>query len=296
MSHDTDFHHLPAAGAGERRESFTAHGPVTAIVATRSGDIVVTPSGGDAITVRLRATGSSASSLLEQCEVRFDEATATLHVVSPAASLDGSPFSLTRGLRRSLFGAGVRDVDVEVGVPSGSAVEVRSASGDCVVRGEFGATQATTASGDVAVGDGTTVEVRSASGDVRVDRARESLTVRTASGDVSVGEAGAASKVESASGDVSVRATGEVTEVSTASGDVSISATKGGRLSARSASGDVRISVGPGLEIDVVANSVSGDLSSAIPLSADAAGRTGSGDTLQLKVNTVSGDVTIGRG
>jgi DUF4097 and DUF4098 domain-containing protein YvlB len=86
---------------------------------------------------------------------------------------------------------------------------------------------------------------------------------------------------------------GDVTDVSTASGDIVVAATRPGRVSARTASGDVHVAVKEGLDIDVVARSVSGHLSSDIPLSVGA-GEDG-GTALGVSVATVSGDVRIVR-
>ncbi|MDE3065492.1 MAG: DUF4097 family beta strand repeat protein, partial [Acidobacteriota bacterium] len=260
MGSDTINTSSTAAEPRERRETFEVGGPVSAFVTTRSADVVILQGDGATLAVRLRAPGG-AEALLKECEVRYDDASRTLHVVSAAASKGG------RGLRRSLFGSS-RDVDVEITLPAGSNVEATTASGDCDLRADLSAAHVTTASGDAVITEARDAEVRSASGDVRVSRCHATLSVRTASGDVSVGEAATTSKVESASGDVSLASTGEATEVSTASGDVHVAATRAGRLGVRSASGDVRISVASGLEIDVVAHSVSGDLSSSIPLDA----------------------------
>ena len=166
-------------------------------------------------------------------------------------------------------------------------------SGDCQLRDETGSVDVSTVSGDVVIDDADAVTARSASGDVHVMRARTSLSASTASGDVVVNECGGKTKVQSASGDVHSMSSGEVTDVSTASGDIVVSATRPGRVSARSASGDVHVGVKEGLDIDVVARSVSGHLSSDIPLSAGA-GEDG-GSALGVTVATVSGDVRIVR-
>lgn len=81
--------------------------------------------------------------------------------------------------------------------------------------------------------------------------------------------------------------------MATASGDVVVEASSPGRLSVRTASGDVMVAVREGLEIDVVAHSLSGTLSSSIHLEGAAGGDAG--ESLAISVATVSGDVRIAR-
>jgi Toastrack DUF4097 len=284
-----------STAARERNEKFTVDGSIAAHIATRSGDVTVSAGDAATVTVRLRVSPGAPASLLDDSEIRYDESTRTLDVVSAAVSQygrHGSAFGL--GLRRSLFG-GLHDVDVEVTIPASSAIEVKTGSGDCQLTGQFAEVSASCASGDVAIDDATAVEVRSASGDVRVNRARQDLTVRTASGDISVGQGASTSKLESASGDVVVLSTGHSTDAATASGDIAVTATTPGRLRARTASGDVRVTVRAGLDIDVDANSVSGDLTSSIPLDSAPSRSTSTSEALSVSVATVSGDVKVVR-
>jgi DUF4097 and DUF4098 domain-containing protein YvlB len=76
---------------------------------------------------------------------------------------------------------------------------------------------------------------------------------------------------------------------------VALTAVRPGEISARAVSGDIRISVKPGLVIDVDGTTVSGDMGSSIPL--DSSGDDGGDDdeTVSIRVTTVSGDVKISR-
>lgn len=279
------------SGQRRRRVDVTATGPVRARVATRSGDVTVSTTTGTAVTVTLVLGPGAPESLLADTLVEFDEARQELTVTSVAARESvGSPL---RALRRGLFSTGSRDVDVLLAVPEGSDLDVDTASGDVVVHGVVRGATLHTASGDVVVDDADDVSAHTASGDLRVGKARSSLTAQTASGDVMVREAAAATKVECASGDVRVLTAGESTDVSTASGDVHVGASRAGTVIARTATGDVKIAVSPGLEIDVDAHSVTGDLTSAIDLSRD--GGEATGEVLALRLSTVSGDVAVVR-
>ncbi|MGH9019822.1 MAG: DUF4097 family beta strand repeat-containing protein [Acidimicrobiales bacterium] len=285
-------HDESGATARTRRETFHSGSPVAARLATRSGDIVVTTSSTDEVVVTLRTPPGASGSHLDGVEVEFDAARQTLRVTTPAALGHGGS-STARPWRRSFIAPSPRDVDVEVSLPEGSDVEIDTASGDSVIRGAVKAVSVHSASGDVVVDDADSVSARTASGDLMIGRTTTSLSVQSASGDVVVKQGARTTKIESASGDVRVAATGHTTEVSTASGDVNVGAACTGKVSARSASGDVRISVAPGLNIDVDAHSVTGELTSTIDLSRD--GSDDAGEVLDLRVGTVSGDVAVVR-
>ncbi|HEV2426796.1 MAG TPA: DUF4097 family beta strand repeat-containing protein, partial [Acidimicrobiales bacterium] len=266
--------HTDEGGPRERRVTLSATGPVAARVATRSGDITVSATSGTEVVVTLRIDHGAPESLLKDTQVEFDESHQTLRVTTPAASGTGG-FPL-RALKHGLFSTGTRDVDVSLSLPEGSDVEADTTSGDCVIRGVVRDVTLHTVSGDAVVDDAAEVDSHTASGDLVVGRVRAAFKARSASGDVVVREGASQTKVESASGDVRLSVPGGSTEVSTASGDVQVNAAGAGTVVARSASGDVRVAVTPGLEIDVEARSVSGDLTSAFDLDRDGDG--GSGD------------------
>jgi hypothetical protein len=273
-------------------------GAVSAHLTTRSGDVIVTHGDEESLTVTLHATGSGAAQLLEHSEISYDASSKTLTVVSAGASGDarvGTPFGLGFGRSRSALGTSMRDVDVVVALPRSSDIEVKTKSGDCAVHGESGTVDVGSASGDVTIEDAVSVNVRTASGDIMIGRGRHDVSASSASGDVIVKEAPGTTKVQSASGDVRLLSSGGVTNVATASGDVVLDATGPGKVNVRSASGDVQVAVQSGLEIDVVAHSVSGSLSSSIPLDTTTGSGAGAGEPLNLSVATVSGDVRIAR-
>ena len=263
--------------AKERREAFTAKGVVSAVVATRSGDITVRASTGEEITVVLGTKKSSHDALLADATIHFDESRGTLEIETlphggglvgggRRAAIKGDWFSLNGG-----------DLDVVLTLPQGSDLQVTTASGDTLV--------------GVSLAD---VKVSSASGDVLALDTFEALDVRTASGDVRAGRVLSRLRCKSASGDISFEGAGARTDIASASGDVEVTATGPGSLAVNSASGDVLVHVVPGLVVDVAGNTLSGRLGSEIDLNA-------SGDEAPqaqisfIKVNTVSGDILIDR-
>ena len=216
-----------------------------------------------------------------------------------------------RGRSRGFgLGRGV-DVLVEVSCPEGSEVEVKSGSADVEGRGHFGDVEVETGSGEVQFEDVGNAEISSASGDVQVTSIGGDARINTASGDVQLGSLAADGKVNSASGDVQIReaqgplavnsASGDVqirdaaasVAVNTASGDQNIGAVAQGSVGLKSASGDLRIGIREGATLWVDARSRSGEVTSELPVSD--LPPEGDAPHIELRANTMSGDITLVR-
>jgi DUF4097 and DUF4098 domain-containing protein YvlB len=115
--------------------------------------------------------------------------------------------------------------------------------------------------------------MKTASGDVTTATVRESLTCHSASGNVRCDGAGTSTKIR------------------TASGNIHLSVDVPSEISVRTVSGNVAVSVARGLEVDVDATSVSGQLTSTMPLDGTAGGS--SKDAVSISAKTVSGDVKV---
>jgi putative adhesin len=182
---------------------------------------------------------------------------------------------------------------VRVRCPLDSRLGARVRSADVQGRGRLGAADVKSASGDVSLewvaGE---ARVQTASGDVEIERAG-TLTVNTASGEATVGECEGALSVNLVSGDLTVRAAGGSVETHTVSGDQRLEAVGPAPVSANSVSGDVLVRVRRGATVWLDVRSISGDTQSDLELGdgppADRAA------VMELRVNTVSGDVRIER-
>jgi DUF4097 and DUF4098 domain-containing protein YvlB len=262
--------------SNSRQETYQASGPVHADVVTKSGDISVQVGSDNEVKVTLKATGGNGSALLENAELHFDEKSNELVIHTQPHDQFDSLAGLTNLFMKSLRSG---DLDVTLTLPEGSSIDVISGSGDTVTRGLLAGIDVTTGSGDVKVGD--TVN---------------SIDVKTGSGDVVTGHVIENFECRCASGDVRCDGAAVMTDIHTASGDVVVTAERGGDISIRAVSGDVRINVRPGLVIDVDGTSVSGDMGSAIPLdSSDGADGDDEGEMVSINVTTVSGDFKISR-
>ena len=253
----------------ERVEEFSFSGRIHFDARTASGDIAIATGNDGVARVRVFAKGANAVERVEDAVIGFNSSTSTLTVTSRSKLLG-----------RKLLDFGRDDIDIEVTLPANSDIEVHTASGDLVAQGSFGDLRLSSASGDAAVENVTgVVKIDSASGDVRIQSTSSSVAVRTVSGDISIGSAQGDTGLNSVSGDVSLTVAGPMEA----------------RL--KTVSGDLDIKVVAGMQIDVDASSVSGDLRSEIALdqSANSNSSTPAVPSVTLRANSVSGDVTVRR-
>lgn len=150
--------------------------------------------------------------------------------------------------------------DIDTVLPDESNLTAKLVSGDLSCKGAGGVFAVITASGDVSVdGRSTDVDVRTASGDVRISGSSGDVNVASQSGDLSIQGVSAEQdvKIQTMSGDVRVKLkAGAAPEIlaESISGDVS---SPGERVGRGQVSNTIRATGGPGR---VHAKSVSGDV------------------------------------
>jgi DUF4097 and DUF4098 domain-containing protein YvlB len=276
---------------------FSTPTPPRLTVEFRAGDMSIHTDDVEETTVELtsRRDDNTSREMIEQTVVdqRGDD------VVVRVPRRSGGLFGSTPQLR------------LEVTVPHGTRLNVRSDSADLAARGTYGESRVTSGSGDVSVERLTgSAQVRSGSGDVRVDAADGDLTVGTGSGDVDLGTTSGAltvqsgsgdvtadsvagpARVQTGSGDIEVRRAEEDVKAQTGSGDIAIRRVRRGRVRAQAASGDLYVGVTDGtpawLEVKTLTGGVSNDLRAGDPAGTEEA-------YVRLDLNTVSGDIEIVR-
>ncbi|WP_210439160.1 DUF4097 family beta strand repeat-containing protein [Nocardioides xinjiangensis] len=198
---------------------------------------------------------------------------------------------------------------IAVEVPVGSGLTAKVGSSDVVARGRFADSRVDSGSGDVTLdvvegdavvhsGSGDLVvehlvgeaQLKSGSGDVVVRRAESSLVVATGSGDVRVESARDDLAIKTGSGDAMVRSLGGEAVFTTGSGDLVVTEVASGRITAKTASGDVRIGVVPGTPVWTDVRTASGRLASTLPSTGEPAPDQ---PYLEVRATTASGDVTL---
>jgi DUF4097 and DUF4098 domain-containing protein YvlB len=204
------------------------------------------------------------------------------------------------------------EVLVAVTSPEGTSVESKTGSAEVVGRGRFGSIEVESGSGDVEFGEvGSDARVDAASGDVAIGDVGGHARINTASGDVQMRSVGGEAKINSASGDVIIRdVTGELSvnsasgdvivrearssvRLSTASGDQEIGTVASGKVEMKTASGDLKVGIPEGTNLWVDARSRSGEVRSELPVSE--LPPEGEGPVVELRANTMSGDITVTR-
>jgi len=284
-----------------RTETFTTPGPVRLDIRNGAGE------------VRLDAGSAEGETAVVLEPLRDNEA--SIEAVRTARvelheRADGQDVVVdVRGRNRFFRGA---EVLVAITCPLEASVEVRTGSADIEGRGQFKRVDIETGSGDVQFTDiSGDAEISAASGDVQIAQIGAEGRLNTASGDVQVGMIGGDARVNSASGDVMIRTAGGRIEVNTASGDVQVKEALGAvnvntasgdaqvgsvfhdSVNLRSASGDIRVGIKQGSRLFIDVRSRSGDVSSELPVS-DVPSE-GDAPLVELRANTMSGDITIHR-
>jgi DUF4097 and DUF4098 domain-containing protein YvlB len=202
-----------------------------------------------------------------------------------------------------------RDLRVEVELPTGSNVGVKTGSADIKLDGELGEGRVKTGSGDVTAdtftgaaridtGSGDVevseahaeLQIKSGSGDISIGTSVGKLNVSTGSGDVEVGTTNSNAVVKTGSGDLKVVTANADLSMSTGSGDVSVSTARRGRLSVKGASSDLAIGIPAGTPVWTDINTVTGSIRSN--LGSVGAPQEGQ-DHVELEARTVSGDITL---
>ena len=193
--------------------------------------------------------------------------------------------------RRTGFFGGDDGLDIDVSLPVGSDLSIRTGSADVSAHGPVGTVQVKTGSGDVDLEEVLEdVSVKCGSGDVRIGEAQSAVAVSTGSGDVEIGRNRGPAVVKTGSGDVHFREATTEVSVMTGSGDLMIDTAREGRFHAKGASGSIHVGIPAGLPVWTDITTLSGRIHSDV----EGTGEPGTGAAhVELRASTVSGDVVL---
>lgn len=248
---------------------FHTPGPIEVDVRIPAGEIVIETGDGDESVVTLEGSERT----LEQAIVDFDGE----RIVVSMKNKRGFGFAIEIG--DISFGSSGGKLRVHATVPHGSHATIATAASDMQLRGRFGNVHTKSASGDLVV-DG---EIDGEAG------------TKTVSGDVKLHHVAGDLAFQGVSGDLRAQSVGGSLMAKSVSGDLRVESLHQGEATVQSVSGDIQLGIAPGTNVDVDANSVSGDLGSDVPLGDDPNGVLGDGPTLVVRGKTVSGDFKLVR-
>lgn len=258
-----------------------------------AGEIVLDSHDGTQVDVEIEPLDDAAAEMLDAVRVEFREGGARPRLVVDVPEKRKARLTIEHGERTFGFFNRTPSFAVRVTCPHGADVSVRTKSAEFESRGRLGALDLKSASGDVEVHevDGRTV-IHTASGDVELGRSGGALEVNAVSGDARVGHAEAEARVNTVSGDIDLRRADGGVELNSVSGDQRLAVSGGGSVALQSVSGDLDVGIVAGIAVWLDVRSMSGDTTSDLE-SSD--GPAGDGPSIELRANTVSGDIRIHR-
>jgi DUF4097 and DUF4098 domain-containing protein YvlB len=258
------------------RKTFEINEPVAVDARVPAGELRVEAAETSEVEVEVEPIDDGAQELMDSVRIE----------------LRGRDLSVEAPERRGFFGRNPRFL-VRMRVPQGSRLGVRSRSADVETRGMLESADVKSASGDISIERAERdVRAQTASGDISVERAG-SVNLNSASGDISVGHCAGTFKANSVSGDVVARKIDGTVESQTVSGDQQLASVGPATVAATSVSGDIVVRVRRGATVWLDVRSISGDTQSELEVGDGPPSDTG--EVMELRVNTVSGDVRIER-
>jgi len=277
-----------------RSETFSTPGPVRLNLEIPKGEIDLETAATDETHVELEATSGDAAvlELVDDARIELVRRGDVHEIVVETKEKRG--FSISIGLTDIRLDR--PQLRLRITCPHGTALDVRTKSADLRARGDYGAVEVKTASGDVQVDQAQETQIKSASGDIRLGHVHGDLDAHTASGDVQADVVEGEVHAQLVSGDLAVRDAQASVTANTVSGDQRFEAVQEGRIDLKAISGDVTVGIRSGSRFYVDANTVSGDTSSEFELG-DAPAEEVDPDAPLVEVfaKTVSGDVRIER-
>jgi Putative adhesin len=278
-----------------RRETFSTPGPVRLDLELPAGSIEIETTETEETHVELDALSGKeqVQEMVADARITCDRRGDSYEVTVEVRTRSGVWISFSKGPDIRL---GTPDMRLRISCPNGASIDAKTKSADLQARGEFGAVDFKTASGDVSVDRTADLSVKSASGDVHADTVAGGLDVKTVSGDLHVGSVARNATIQAVSGDVHIRENNGSVNANTVSGDQRYEAVVNGRLELRAVSGDIAVGIRRGSRVFIDANTVSGSTSSEFELGdAPAAPPNPDAPLVEVFAKTVSGDVRLDR-
>ncbi|WP_025274065.1 DUF4097 family beta strand repeat-containing protein [Haloglycomyces albus] len=261
---------------------FEADGPITASITLADGSATVTGHDSDTVFVEIRAarTSDSGDDAADLAKVDFDSN--HLRIVAPEKQ---SNWFFKKNIA----------VHIDVKVPFGSDISLKSASAPLYTLGRMGPVAAHTAAGQIEIEQAQTVRATTASGSINIQNASDDVRVNTASGSVDINHVGGELSINTVSGTATVYRADSSIKAKTVSGSIDLEAVSHGVVNTKTVSGSIDIGVVPGtdiwMDLDAKAGSVISDLAAG-----DTSPRPSEdGKNVEINARSLSGDIHLHR-
>jgi DUF4097 and DUF4098 domain-containing protein YvlB len=263
-------------------KTFPLSGPINLSVRLGHGSLAVTAADDlQEAVVRLTPRGAS-DAVMQRITVEMQGP--TLSVSMPR---QGGIFDMLGGWRRERDG-----LDVQVTIPSGTALKIVTFTADVSVRGRCGGADIASGSADIALEhvDGDLL-LRYGAATSTVSRVDGSVTMRSGSGNASFGEVAGSLQSGCGSGRLDARAVHGTVRTRIGSGAAHRGAVYGD-VDLASGSGGLSIGLPAGMSARVDVTTGSGRVESELPIEDN---RTSKGPSITVRARTGSGNVRVFR-
>ncbi len=260
--------------------TFETPDPVTARIDVASG------------SVRVRAADTAVT--VVDVRPRDARSSADVQAAEQAAvtCAGGHLLVRTTGRPRLLFLGSGGEVDVDVALPEGSSVEVRTTAGDISCSGRLGAAALESRYGDIRLDTSTGLRARTSSGGITAGAVEGTSVAHTDYGDVRVGRSDGEARLDTACGDVTVDSASGSLYGSTRYGRIRVGEAVRGSLVLQTAYGEVEAGIARGTAAWLDLRSGSGSIRNELTA---ADGPEDASGTVELRATTAYGDILVRR-
>jgi DUF4097 and DUF4098 domain-containing protein YvlB len=260
--------------------TFETPGPIAARIEVVYGAVQVRADDrhDTVVTVRPRNAASSADvAAAEQTQVTF--AAGELLVRS------------TSRPRLLFFGSGP-EIEIDVVLPAGSSLDVRTTAGDITCTGRLGAADLECKHGGVRLDQAGSLRARSSSGNISAVSVEGEVEATTAYGDVRVGETAGPARLETGYGSITVDRALDSLTGTTKYGQVRVGQAVRGSLVLETAYGEVEAGVREGTAAWLDVQAGAGRVRNLLT---ETEGPEGADETVEIHARTSYGDILIRR-
>ncbi len=223
---------------GERSKTFNVNKNGLLEVNVRSGDITITPTNKNEVSINTVGIDSEDLEYL-----RMTQSGDRIRVEYRPRGRDWDDW-------------GDNHVQFDISIPTDYNVDIKTSGGDLVVTGAVnGKVEGSTSGGDIRLADVIgTIDMSTSGGDITVGNIKGNVRLRTSGGDINLRKVDGETTVSTSGGDIRAESVGKKLDANTSGGDIDVGevggearlATSGGDVTVGKVSGDARLATSGG--------------------------------------------------